>query len=56
MAVNAFILVLGCFLMALALLMMANRAGYVVFVVGPRTLVALAVLIALMAIAFRLGS
>jgi len=56
MVVNAFSLILGCVLIALALLMMANRAGYVVFVVGPRTLVALAVLIGLLAIAFRLGS
>ena len=38
----------GALLVALGLLMLANRAGYAVFVVGPRTLLALAALIALM--------
>jgi hypothetical protein len=36
------IAVVGCVLMALGLMMLANRAGYVYFVVGPRSVLVLA--------------
>jgi hypothetical protein len=32
---NALLMAVGCVLMALVLMMLANRAGYVRFVVGP---------------------
>jgi hypothetical protein len=36
----------GCLLMALGLVMAANRSGYVYFVVGPRSVVIFAAVIA----------
>jgi hypothetical protein len=44
----------GAALIALGLIMAANRAGYVVFIVGPRTLIALAALIAALGVWFGL--
>jgi hypothetical protein len=38
---------IGCILMALGLLMAANRAGYVYFVVGPRSVLVLAGVVAM---------
>ena len=34
---NVLLIALGCILMALGLLMAANRSGYLYFVVGPRS-------------------
>ncbi len=56
MILNALAYVLSSFLIALSLLMMANRAGYAVFVVGPRTLIALALLIAAAGLALKFGA
>jgi hypothetical protein len=39
----------GCLLMALGLMMAANRNGYVTFIVGPRSVLMLAAMIALIA-------
>ncbi len=36
----------GCLLMAVGLLMAANRSGYVYFIVGPRSVLAVAAAIA----------
>jgi hypothetical protein len=43
------IAVVGCVLMALGLMMLANRAGYVYFVVGPRSVLVLAGVVAMLA-------
>jgi hypothetical protein len=37
---------LGCLLMALGLMMAANRSGYIYFIVGPRSMFLLAGVIA----------
>jgi hypothetical protein len=39
----------GCVLMALGLVMLANRSGYLYFVVGPRSILVLAGVVALLA-------
>lgn len=51
---NVLLIVLGCILMALGLVMAANRNGYLYFVVGPRSVLVLAGAIAVVAIAFRI--
>ena len=35
---NVVLMAIGCILMALGLVMAANRSGYVYFVVGPRSI------------------
>jgi hypothetical protein len=39
---NIVLIAIGCILMALGLLMAANRSGYVYFVVGPRSVLVVA--------------
>jgi hypothetical protein len=51
---NVLLIALGCILMALGLVMAANRSGYVYFVVGPRSVLVLAGAIAVAALAFRM--
>jgi predicted branched-subunit amino acid permease len=51
---NVLLIAVGCILMALALVMAANRSGYVYFVVGPRSVLVLAGAIAVAALAFRI--
>ena len=51
---NVLLLAIGCFLMALGLMMAANRSGYVYFVVGPRSVLVLAGAIAVAALALRI--
>ena len=46
---NVALAALGCILMALGLVMAANRAGYIYFVVGPRFVLAAAGAVALLA-------
>jgi hypothetical protein len=46
---NVLLIALGCILMALGLLMAANRSGYLYFVVGPRSVLALAAVVAVLA-------
>jgi hypothetical protein len=46
---NVVLIVVGCILMALGLVMAANRSGYVYFVVGPRSVLVLAGVVALLA-------
>ncbi len=46
---NLALVALGCILMALGLVMAANRSGYVYFVVGPRFVLAAAGAVALLA-------
>jgi hypothetical protein len=43
---------LGCVLMALGLVMLANRSGYVYFVVGPRSAVIVAGVVGMLAFWF----
>jgi hypothetical protein len=50
---NVLLIAAGCILMALAVVMAANRSGYVYFVVGPRSVLVLAGAIAVAALAFR---
>ncbi len=50
---NLALLAIGAILIALGLMMAANRSGYVYFVVGPRSVLALAGAIAVAALAFR---
>jgi hypothetical protein len=49
---NVVLIALGSILMALALMMAANRSGYVYFIVGPRSVLVLAGVIAVVALAF----
>jgi hypothetical protein len=49
---NVVLIALGSILMALALMMAANRSGYVYFIVGPRSVLVLAGVIAVAALAF----
>ena len=56
MILSAFAFVLGCFLIALSLVMFATKAGYVFFVIGPRTVLYLAIAIGVLAASFRLLS
>jgi hypothetical protein len=46
---NVLLIAVGCVLMALGLMMLANRAGYVYFVVGPRSVLVLAGMVAMLA-------
>ncbi|MGB7976544.1 MAG: hypothetical protein WCF81_19855 [Roseiarcus sp.] len=46
---NVVLITLGCVLMALGLLMLANRSGYLYFVVGPRSVLILAGAVAIFA-------
>jgi hypothetical protein len=47
---NVLLIAIGCILMALAIVMSANRSGYVYFVVGPRSVVVLAGVVAVPAL------
>jgi hypothetical protein len=46
--VNVLLIAAGCVLMALGLVMAANRSGYLYFVVGPRSILVLAGVVALL--------
>lgn len=46
--VNVLLIAVGCVLMALGLVMAANRSGYLYFVVGPRSILVLAGVVALL--------
>ena len=46
---NVVLIAVGCVLMALGLVMAANRSGYLYFVVGPRSVLILAGVVALFA-------
>lgn len=50
---NLALLAIGAILIALGLMMAANRSGYLYFVVGPRSVLVLAGAIAVAALAFR---
>jgi hypothetical protein len=45
---NVVLIAVGCVLMALGLLMAANRSGYLYFVVGPRSVLVLAGVVAIL--------
>ncbi len=45
---NVLLIAAGCLLMALGLMMSANRSGYVYFVVGPRSVLVLAGVVAVL--------
>jgi hypothetical protein len=47
---NVVLIVIGCVLMALGLVMLANRSGYVYFVVGPRSVLLVAGVVAMLAL------
>jgi hypothetical protein len=53
---NILLVAFGCILMALGLLMAANRSGYVYFVVGPGSVFVLAAAIAAFSLWMMLGS
>jgi hypothetical protein len=44
-AMNVLLIAIGCVLMALGLVMAANRSGYVYFVVGPRSVLVVAAVV-----------
>jgi hypothetical protein len=46
---NIVLMALGCVLMALGVVMLANRSGYVTFVVGPRSVLLVAGVVAVLA-------
>jgi hypothetical protein len=46
---NLVLIAIGCILMALGLVMAANRSGYLYFVIGPRSILVLAGVVALLA-------
>ena len=46
---NVVILAIGCVLMALGMVMLANRSGYLYFVVRPRSVLILAGMVAVLA-------
>jgi hypothetical protein len=46
---NVVLIAVGCVLMALGLVMAANRSGYLYFVVGPRSILILAGVVAVLA-------
>jgi hypothetical protein len=50
---NVVLIAVGCVLMALALVMAANRSGYLYFVVGPRSVLVVAGVVALLAFWFH---
>jgi hypothetical protein len=45
---NAVLIAVGCILMALGLVMAANRSGYLYFVIGPRSVLVLVGVVALL--------
>jgi hypothetical protein len=45
---NVVLIAIGCVLIALGLMMAANRSGYLYFVVGPRSVLILAGVVALL--------
>jgi hypothetical protein len=45
---NVVLIAIGCVLMALGLVMAANRSGYVYFVVGPRSILVVAAVVAVL--------
>ena len=47
---NVVLIAIGCILMALGLMMAANRSGYVYFVVGPSSVLVLAAVVAALAL------
>jgi hypothetical protein len=47
-SMNVILIAIGCILMALGLVMAANRSGYVYFVVGPRSILVVAGVVALL--------
>ena len=49
---NFVLIAVGCILMALGVMMAANRSGYVYFVVGPRSVFVLAGVVAMLAFWF----
>jgi 1,4-dihydroxy-2-naphthoate octaprenyltransferase len=49
---NVVLIAIGCVLMALGLVMLANRSGYVYFVVGPRSVLVVAGVVAVLAFWF----
>jgi hypothetical protein len=51
---NLALTAVGAVLLALGLVMAANRSGYVYFMVGPRSVLVLAGAIAVAALAFRI--
>ena len=46
---NVVLIAVGCILMALGIMMAANRSGYVYFVVGPRSVLVVAGVVAMLA-------
>jgi hypothetical protein len=52
---NFVLIAVGCILMALGIMMAANRSGYVYFVVGPRSVLVLAGVVAMLAFWFLGG-
>jgi hypothetical protein len=46
---NVALTAIGCVLMALGLVMAANRSGYLYFVVGPRSVLVVAGVVAILA-------
>jgi hypothetical protein len=49
---NVVLIAIGCVLMALGLVMLANRSGYVYFIVGPRSVLVVAGVVAMLAFWF----
>jgi hypothetical protein len=49
-AMNVILIAIGCILMALGLVMAANRSGYLYFVVGPRSVLVVAGVVAMLAL------
>ena len=47
---NVLLIAIGCILMAVGLMMAANRSGYVYFVVGPRSVLVVAAVIGVLAL------
>jgi hypothetical protein len=47
---NVVLIAIGCILMALGLVMAANRSGYVYFVVGPGSVLVVAAIVAVLAL------
>jgi hypothetical protein len=47
---NVVLIAIGCVLMALGLVMLANRSGYVYFVVEPRSVLVVACVVAVLAL------
>ena len=46
---NVILMAVGCVLAALGFMMLANRAGYLYFVVGPRSVLVVAGIVAMLA-------